>query len=105
MQAHRYSPGDWVIYRKQKYSASPGPRASNVASAPNGDTYSYIVEKFWVVREVLADGRLQLCTRRGKTHVVDPADSNLHLASFWKRWLYKDRFREIESAMGRGASS
>ena len=44
-----YHPGDWVIFRKEKHSTSPGPRAENIHAAPKGDDYYYQVDKFWVV--------------------------------------------------------
>src|SRR5688572_18369482 len=90
----RFAVGDWVLYRKQKHSVSPGPRAREVSPAPTGESYSYVVEKFWIVQEVLGDGRLRLRTRRGKQHLVAASDPNLRRARWWHRWLYKDRFRE-----------
>ena len=30
----QYSPGDWVVFAKQKWSASPGPRARWTSSRP-----------------------------------------------------------------------
>jgi hypothetical protein len=93
-----------VIYRKLKFSAAPGPRARNISPSPNGELYSYFVPKFWIVQKVLADGRLQVRTRTGKAHLINPSDPRLRHAQWWQRWLYKDRFREIE-AMAAGASS
>ena len=54
----RYRVGDPVIFIVSKISAQPGPRAQDVRPAPHGDTYNYIVEKYWRVRELLPDGRL-----------------------------------------------
>lgn len=88
--------GDWVVYRKQKYSASPGPRAKSVAAAPLGETYAYVVDKYWVVKKRLEDDRVLLITRTGKEHAVSLNDPNLRPARWWERWLYKDRFRETE---------
>lgn len=88
--------GDWVVYRMHKYSTSPGPRAKEVSAAPRGETYSYVVDKFWVVNELLDDGRVQLVTRRGKQHTLPVGDPNLRLANWWVRWVYGGRFREIE---------
>lgn len=89
-------PGDWVIYRKQKSSVSPGPRAENVVPAPNGEDYTYTVQKYWVVQEVLDDGRLRLATRRGKQHVVAPDDVRLRPARWWEKWLLAARFRAVD---------
>lgn len=93
-------PGDWVIYRKQKVSTSPGPRAEATVPAPKGDTYHYVVEKYWLVNGIHADGNLQLVTRRGKTHVVAPNDPRLRRARWWERLLYADRFRSVEASSG-----
>ena len=92
----KFSAGDWVLYRKLKHSASPGPRASSISPAPNGELYSYFVVKFWIVQEVLADGRLRIRTRRSKTHLIDAPDLNLRRVSWLKRWIYKNRFREVD---------
>src|SRR5688572_17864449 len=100
MRFARFTAGDWVIYRKLKHSASPGPRARNIWPSPNGELYSYFVAKFWIVQAVLPDGRLQLRTRTGKTHVVNPSDPRLRRARWWQRWFYKGRFQAIEAIGG-----
>ncbi len=92
-----WKPGDWVIYRVQKSSASPGRRAQDVRPAQGGDAYLYVVEKHWIVREVLDDGQLLLRTRRGKEHVVAPDDPRLRRATWWERWLLGSRFRAVEA--------
>ena len=92
---HQYRPGDWVIYRKTKYSTHPGPRAQNVSPARGGDKYAYTVDKFWVISQVLEDGRLVLQTRRGKEHIFDADDHDLHPARWWERWLYRRRFSAV----------
>jgi hypothetical protein len=97
MRFAKFTAGDWVIYRKLKHSASPGPRAHHVSPSPNGELYSYFVDKFWIVQRVLPDGRLQLGTRTGKTNLIEPGDPHLRRARWWERWLYKNRFREIEA--------
>lgn len=58
--------------------------------------YDYTVDKFWVVRNVLADGRLELITRRRKTHVISQNDPNLRRARWWERWFFRSRFRAVE---------
>lgn len=88
-------PGDWVVFRKQKFSASPGPRARRVVAAERGDTYQYVVDKYWVVQSLQDEGLL-LRTRTGKEHVVAADDPRLRLARWWERWLLADRFRDAE---------
>jgi hypothetical protein len=93
------NPGDWVIYRKQKHSAAPGPRAKVVGAAPQGETYVYFVDKFWVVKQTLDDNRVLLVTRTGKEHTVSLADPKLRLARWWERWFYRQRFQETEKLL------
>ena len=55
-----YRVGDWVIYKKTKHSSNPGPRADSINPSSGGDSYSYIIEKHWIVKEVQEDGQLVL---------------------------------------------
>lgn len=87
-----YKPGDYVIYRVQKQSTHPGPRAVEVHPAAHGDTYSYLVDKFWIVADVRPDNRLLLKTRRGKEHLVEVGDPHLRRARTWERLIYAKRF-------------
>ena len=89
-----YQPGDWVVFRKTKFSRQPGRRAAQIAPAANGDGYSYLVDKFWVVEDVLTDGKVRLKTRRGKTHTMPASDPRLRSANLWERFLYRQRFEE-----------
>lgn len=89
-----FEAGDWVVYRKTKHSSAPGPRARQITPAPRGDDYSYVVDKFWVVEQVLPDGKLSLRTRRDKAREIDSGDPNLRRARWWERWCYRRHFRE-----------
>ena len=91
-----WSKGDWVIYRKSKVSTSPGPRATNVVASRKGDSYTYIVDKFWVVDELLPAGELRMRTARGKLHVVRQDDPSLRRPSLVQRLVWRNRFRQIE---------
>ncbi len=95
MRNENYATGDWVVYRKSKMGTHPGPRALHVNPSSKGERYSYVVEKYWVVDEVLADGQLELITRRGKRHVIDAHDPNLRHAGWICRWMYRERFLAI----------
>lgn len=99
MRFTKITAGDWVIYRKLKHSASPGPRAHEISPSSSGELYSYFVDKFWIVENVLPDGRLQLRTRTGKTHLINQSDPRLRRARLWERWFYKGRFQEIEATV------
>lgn len=87
-----FRPGDPVIYRMTKHSPRPGPRARGVVPSANGDDYSYLVDKFWVVDAVRPDGNLVLRTRRGKTRTVSPGDLNLRSPKWFELWLYRGSF-------------
>jgi hypothetical protein len=97
MEANEWEPGDWVVYRKQKRSTAPGRRAEQVFPAPAGDMYSYVVEKYWIVKEVLPDGTMRLRTRRGKEHVVPVDDPRLRRLRWWERLRLAARFQAVES--------
>jgi len=99
MVTNGLKPGDWVIYRKQKISSSPGPRAQNTIPASKGETYNYVVEKYWIVSEVTGNGQIQLVTRLGKQHVVPEDDLRMRRPKWWERWFYSDRFRAVENSL------
>jgi hypothetical protein len=84
----QFKPGDPVIYRVTKHSRCPGPRARQIAPSPNGDDYKYLVDKFWIVDQILEDGRLLLRTRRGKTRVISRDDPNLRAPAWWESLIY-----------------
>ena len=98
MARDTFHQGDWVVYRRHKNARRPGPRAQQLRPSSKGDTYQYVVEKIWVVADVLANGKVQCRTRRGKTRVVDADDPQLRRASFWDRIRYRGRFMEISRA-------
>jgi hypothetical protein len=87
--------GDPVVFRLTKYSTEPGPRARDITPAVHGETYRYVVDKYWSVSAVTADDQLVLITRRGKTHTVRRDDPRLRKAYWWERWLYGRRFPEV----------
>lgn len=90
-----FAPGDPVIYRMPKYSACPGQRAQNIRPATRGESYSYDIDKFWLVDGVLEDGKLRLVTRRGKVRVLDSTDTHLRKPRWWERLVYRGRFPQM----------
>jgi hypothetical protein len=93
-----FSKGDWVVYCKTKFTPHPGRRAREIRAAANGDNYCYSVDKFWVVADVLPDGKLLLQTRRGKKHVVGANDVKLRRATLWDRLRYRAHFKRLQLA-------
>jgi len=90
--------GDGVVYRKQKVSTHPSPRAYEIRPAGQGDTYSYFVDKFWTVESVLRDGRILVTTRTNKHHCLRPDDPNLRKAGLVARLRYRNRFPHLLEA-------
>ena len=88
----QYSPGDWVVFAKQKWSASPGPRARVISAATGGETYSYVVDKFWIVADRLENGLLQVKTRSGKEHLLAEHDARLRKPTLRERVLMRHKF-------------
>ena len=99
MECERFKPGDWAVYRKQKTSKSPGPRALQTMPAAKGETYNYFVDKFWVVEQLLGDGRLGVRTARGKQIVIASTDPQLRKPNWWQRWRFGGRFRAVQRAI------
>ena len=104
MGVRRFQAGDWVTFKKQKTSTSPGPRAQDMTPTTKGDTYSYIVVKYWVVEEVFDTGHVGLRTKRGKQHVLAQDDPRLRKARWWERWMFQGRFRAALPEPNRVAS-
>lgn len=88
--------GSPVVYRMPKSSTNPGPRARAVYPASQGETYSYCVDKLWVVTD-LRDDKVVVQTRRGKVHVLDSSDPNLRPARWWERLVYRGRFPQVDA--------
>jgi hypothetical protein len=81
-----------VIYRKQKLSARPGPHAQDIHPAPNGDTYTYSVPKFYRVIAVQPDNTIVVRTRQARQRTLAAADPALRRAHWWERLLFAGRF-------------
>lgn len=91
-----YKTGSPVVYCKTKYSGCPGPRARNVSPSRFGDTYSYCVEKLWLVLKHDSPDRIVVKTRRGKILELDVTDPNLRPASLLDRLRYAGRFPRLD---------
>lgn len=84
--------GDSIIYHKPKSSVSPGPRARQVYALEHGENYHYVVDKYWKVTSVNADGTIEVVTRTGKKHLLPVNDPNITKAHPLKQLLYRKRF-------------
>ena len=89
-----FSPGDHVVYLKQKFTRCPGPRAEQVHPAAHGEGYSYIVRKPWTVVAVIDDQTLEVVTNSGKHHRVRQDDPKLHHAGPLEELMLRYRWRK-----------
>jgi len=90
--------GDGIVYRKQKLSAHPSPRAYDIRPSGQGETYRYFVDKYWTVENVLRDGRIIVTTRTNKHHYLSPNDPNLRKAGPLVRLRCWKRFPALRAA-------
>lgn len=87
-----FQPQDIIVYEKTKESKRPGPRARDVYPTPNGDTYLYVVDKFWLVQEILEDRTMRVVTRTGKEHLLSCDDPCVRPVRWWEKLFFKSRF-------------
>jgi hypothetical protein len=83
--ARRFHSDDVVVYQKHKRGTHPTSRAHDVRPASSGDDYDYVVDKYWLVVDVAAGGRLKLRTPGGKLHEVASDDPCLRPPSLRER--------------------
>jgi hypothetical protein len=91
-----WKPGDWVIYRMSKHGVAPGRRAHHVSASRKGESYNYIVDKFWVIERISDEGDLFVRTPGGKTRTISANDPNLRPARWWHRLQWGERFRNAD---------
>jgi hypothetical protein len=97
-----------VVYEKTKHGPHPGPRARAVRPAPLGETYDYLVDKYWIVVASRTDGSLVLRTPGGKLHELRVADPCLRRPTLREKlWLHlagagRGRLRALRQPGGAG---
>lgn len=94
----RFAIGAPIVYTKEKLSQSPGQRARNIVPATCGETYSYEVDKYWRVIDILPNGMLQAVTRSGKIHSLQMDDPHLRKARWWERLFLGHRFPNLSGS-------
>ena len=88
----RIKTGEFVIFSKPKMSTHPSPRAKEIYPAQHGDTYSYIIEKFWKVVRILDDNTIEIETRRGKRRRLNKDTPLLRKPGLLERFVFRNRF-------------
>ena len=94
----KFHPGDFVVYKKQKRSTCPGPRAHDIAAAVQDGKFSYVVDKYWTVSEVCDDDTIVVQTRRGKQHRINCSDPNLRRVKWWQRLWIRSRHPQLDDS-------
>lgn len=98
MKRNSIQPGDQVVCRITKRSKKPGPRAINVRPDPNGDGYTYQVDKLWLVERTGKGDEMIVRTRRGKRHVIKADNPLLRKPNLIERIIYRSRFPQNPQA-------
>ena len=91
----RFRVHDVIVYEKPKHGTHPTPRAHDLRPTPQGESYDYVVDKYWIVVETIGDAAVVARTPGGKLHEIDVADPRVrHLTWFERaRLLLSDRGR------------
>lgn len=95
MRTGNFQKGDRIIFAKTKFGPHPGPRAEDIDPSLHGETYSYLVKKFWAVL-VCEDDRVLVQTRTGKRHWIDLDTPGLRAPTWWEQIKYRERFPIVE---------
>lgn len=90
----KFSKNDWVVYTRMKHSLSPGPRAKNISPSLHGEMYSYEVDKYWIVKEVLEKDIL-IETRCGKQKVISLSDERLRKPTVFESIFLRKKFPKV----------
>ena len=84
--------GDFIIVQKWKASTHPSLRAKETFPSRNGEMYSYRIDKFWKVVQIVDDKTIEVETRRGKRYRLEKNGFKGRKAGFFDRLFYRDRF-------------
>lgn len=88
----KFSINDCVIYHEPETSTRPAPEARDVRPAEMGEFYSYVIDRYWRVVRVHADGSLDVASRTGQLHRVRANDPLLQKAGWWRRLVKRRMF-------------
>ena len=88
----KYKVGDFIVFKKWKASTNPSPRAKDTFPSPHGDYYTYRIDKYWKVVEIIDDHTVVIETRRGKKHLIQTDQEGLRRAGLWDKMLHGKRF-------------
>jgi hypothetical protein len=89
--ASSFRVGDRVIFSLHRQDARPGRGAKTVRPEPNGEGYLYLVDNLWLVAETRG-AHVVVQTGRGRIHRLNATDARLHLAPWWQRLIFRNRW-------------
>lgn len=87
--------GDRVVYRMQKTSPCPDPRARHVYPGPNGEEYTCVVDEYWTVISTPDNQTVTVRTPAGRAFCVRRDDPRLRKANVFERLFHGSRFHEM----------
>ena len=93
--------GDVIVYKKQKASIHPGMRAYSIKASKQGDLYTYFVDKYWAVADIIGNGQIVAVTRTNKQHYITPGDPNIRKANLIDNLRFCERCQELRDILKR----
>ena len=85
----KYKVGDFIVFKKWKASTNPSPRAKDTFPSPHGDYYTYRIDKYWKVVDIIDADTIEVETRRGKRHRISVKTENVRKMNFLDKWLMR----------------
>lgn len=99
----QFHTGDLVVYRRTEYGRCPEPGAFRVEATPNGETYSWCIDRYGQILSINADCTLVIQTGQGQQHVVRSDDPGLRRAGFFERFRHARDFPRGDSSNARAS--
>ena len=86
-----FRPGDRVIFSMHRHGTRPRLGAKVVRPEPHGEGYLYMIDNLWLVAETCGSD-VVVQTGRSRIHRLNATDARLHLATWWQRLIFHNRW-------------
>lgn len=88
----RFHTGDLVVYRRTEYGRHPEPGAFRIEATPNGENYSWCIDRYGSVISINPDNTVIVQTGQGVRHTIRMDDPSLRRAGFLERLRHSRDF-------------
>lgn len=85
----KYKIGDFIVFQKWKTSTNPSLHAKDTYPSQHGELYTYRIDKYWKVVEIIDANTIEVETRRGKRHQLSLKTTNFRKMNWIDRWLMR----------------